>query len=105
MDANTFMALTGKHLARASRDPVGDWSVEFLLADRDLRCLAADPLNPNVLYAGTQGEGVLRSDDGGRSWQPAGLAGRSVKALAVSRAGHGLRGDEAAADVRLARRR
>ncbi len=89
MDANTFVALTGRHLARASRDPHGDWSVEFLLADRDLRCLAADPLNPNVLYAGTQAEGVLRSNDGGRSWQPAGLAGRSVKALAVSRAAPG----------------
>lgn len=89
MEANTFVALTGKHLARASLNSDGDWSVEFLLADRDLRCLAADRLNPNVLYAGTQAEGVLRSNDGERSWQPAGLAGRSVKALAVSRAAPG----------------
>ena len=86
MDANTFMALTGQNLARASRSPDGDWSVEFLLADRDVRCLAGDPLNPKTVYAGIQGHGVLRSNDGGRSWQPAGLAGRVVKALAASRA-------------------
>jgi photosystem II stability/assembly factor-like uncharacterized protein len=86
MDANTFMALTGQNLARASRNPDGDWSVEFLLADRDVRCLAGDPLNPKTVYAGIQGHGVLRSNDGGRSWQPAGLAGRVVKALAASRA-------------------
>lgn len=37
-----------------------------------------------VLYAGTQGDGVYRSDDGGESWRRAGLEGRIVKALAVA---------------------
>ena len=42
------------------------WSVEFLLPDHDVRCLAADPLNPR-LYAGTQAGGVLRSNDAGQT--------------------------------------
>lgn len=33
------------------------------------------------LYAGTNGHGVYRSDDGGRQWVPAGLEGLSVPAL------------------------
>ena len=86
MNAHTFMATTGTGLARAVRDAKGDWSVEFHLEDQDLRCLAADPSNPGVVYAGTQGEGVLRSDDRGKTWRPVGLAGKIVKSLAVSRA-------------------
>jgi len=62
------------------------WSVEHLQPDEDARRLAADPLHPGVVYAGTQGRGVLRSDDRGATWRPAGLAGQIVKALAVSRA-------------------
>src|SRR4030042_19286 len=30
-----------------------------------------DPSNPKVLYAGTWGSGVFKSQDGGQSWQPA----------------------------------
>jgi photosystem II stability/assembly factor-like uncharacterized protein len=84
MNSKTFLATTGNGLARASNGN-GQWSVEFLLANEDVGCLAADPLNPNVAYAGTRGNGVLRSDDGGQTWAAAGLAGRIVKALAVSK--------------------
>jgi hypothetical protein len=83
--ANTFIATTENGLARAVRDANGDWSAEFLLEDQDVRCLAADLSNPDVVYAGTQGEGVLRSNDRGKTWQPAGLPGKIVKSLAVSR--------------------
>jgi len=85
MSMNTFLATTGQGLARASRGANGEWSVELLLSDQDVRCLAADPLNPRVIYAGTQGNGVLRSNDGGKTWRPAGLAGQIVKVLAASR--------------------
>ena len=86
MNANVFIATTGNGLARASRSPDNAWRVEFLVADQDVRCLASDPLNQQVVYAGTQGGGVLRSDDRGESWRPAGLYGRIVKSLAGSRA-------------------
>jgi photosystem II stability/assembly factor-like uncharacterized protein len=35
------------------------------------------------MYAGTQGRGVFRSDDGGATWSPSGLERAIVKALAV----------------------
>ncbi|HSK15063.1 MAG TPA: hypothetical protein VK915_02750 [Gaiellaceae bacterium] len=83
MSAQLFLAATGSGLARAARS--GDaWVVEDLLAGRDVRCLAADPLGAGTVYAGTQGEGVLRSDDGGRSWRQAGLEGHVIKSVAAS---------------------
>lgn len=84
MNANTFIAVTGNGLARAERSANDDWCVEFLLAGQEVRCLAVDPLNPAIIYAGTQGEGVLRSDDRGISWQPVGMSGQIVKSLAAS---------------------
>ena len=49
-------------------------------------CLAADPLVPGRAWCGTHGAGVFRSDDGGRSWQPVGLAARSIMAVTASSA-------------------
>ena len=84
MTDRVFITTTGNGLARASRDAGAQWQVERVLAGSDLRCLAADPLNTERIYAGTQGQGVLRSDDHGRTWRRAGLAGQVVKAIAAS---------------------
>ena len=54
------------------------------LSGADVRSLAAGAPGSAWVYAGTQGDGVLRSSDGGLSWQPAGLRGEVVKALATS---------------------
>jgi len=85
MSVNTFLATTGHGLARATPGQGDEWQVEFLLTEQDMRCLAADPLHPEIIYAGTQGNGVLRSNDRGKTWRSAGLAGQIVKALAISR--------------------
>ena len=84
MNANVFISNTGKGLARAERDSKDHWSVEFLLAGHDIRCLATDPHRPRVVFAGSQGDGILRSDDSGKTWRPAGLSGQNVKSIAVS---------------------
>ncbi len=84
MSVNTFLATTGHGLARATPVSNDEWQVEFLLTEQDVRCLAADPLNPEIIYAGTQGNGVLRSNDRGKTWRSVGLAGQVVKALAIS---------------------
>jgi len=84
MNANTFIAATGNGLARAEQNANNEWSVEFLPVEQDVRCLAVDPLHLNTIYAGTQGDGVLRSTNRGKSWQPAGMQGQVVKSLAVS---------------------
>lgn len=81
--SKTFIATTGSGIARATPNGKG-WAVEHHLSAYDVRCLAADPHNPQVVYAGTQNHGVLRSQDGGRTWRVAGLADQVIKALAVS---------------------
>ncbi len=82
---HVFLATTGHGIARATQAITGAWTVQVLLAEHNILCLAADPLNGAVVYAGTRGSGILRSDDGGQAWAQAGLAGRVVKAIAVSR--------------------
>jgi photosystem II stability/assembly factor-like uncharacterized protein len=83
--AHVFLATTGHGLARAEHNPRESWTVTVPLDAQDVRCLASDPLNLGVIYAGTQGNGVLRSTDGGTTWQSVGLSGQIVKALAASR--------------------
>jgi photosystem II stability/assembly factor-like uncharacterized protein len=83
MSTKVFLATSHTGLARA-HFANGEWRVASLLADQTLHCLAADPHNPNTAYAGTRGGGVLRSTDGGQTWETAGLPGHIVKALAAS---------------------
>lgn len=90
MPQMVLLATTENGIARAAAQQVDEaWPIEVTIADQDVRCLAADPLHPLTVYAGTQGDGVLRSDDGGQTWQASGLAGHIVKSLAVSRAAPG----------------
>jgi hypothetical protein len=87
MSTQILLATTDRGIARAAAQQIdGTWSVEMTLADQDVRCLAVHPGHPQTVYAGTQGSGVLRSDDGGQTWRPSGLAGHVVKSLTVSRA-------------------
>ena len=84
MTDRVFIATTGNGLARASRAAGGQWQVATMLPGSDVRCLAVDPLNSKRVYAGTQGQGVLRSDDRGQTWHRAGRMGQIVKAIAAS---------------------
>jgi photosystem II stability/assembly factor-like uncharacterized protein len=47
-------------------------------------CLGADPLVHGRAWCGTQRSGVFRSDDGGKSWQSVGLAGRLILSITAS---------------------
>ena len=51
-----------------------------------MRAMVVDPLDPQVLYVGTDGGRVFRSANGGDSWDAAsaGLAGRSVQVLVAA---------------------
>lgn len=78
-----FLAVADRRVVRA--ECIGDnWRVETVLDGPEPVTLAADPSDSNVVYAGTQGNGVYRSVDCGRSWAALGLAGQVVKSLAVS---------------------
>lgn len=80
----TFISATGNDLVRATLDTDGEWSVETLLSDKGISCLATDPKNPEIIYAGTQKQGIWRSDDSGLTWKAGGLAGLHIKSLAVN---------------------
>jgi photosystem II stability/assembly factor-like uncharacterized protein len=84
MEPKVILAPNGNGIARAERNAQEQWAIEFFLKDQDVRCLAADLHNPHRVYAGTQGEGMLRSEDGGQTWQACGLQGKIVKSIAVS---------------------
>ena len=84
LSEKTFIAVDNRQLTRASCDQDGEWSVTTFLSDQKASCLAADPTNKDVIYAGANGKGCFRSQDRGRSWSPLGLEGQIVKSLAVS---------------------
>lgn len=84
MTARRLLALGSQCVVHAEHSTGGQWTVERVLTGQDVRCLAVDPLNPDLVYAGTQGQGVFCSADGGRNWRPAGLQGVIVKALTAS---------------------
>jgi photosystem II stability/assembly factor-like uncharacterized protein len=59
--------------------------VELSLKEHGARCLAVDPTDPDTVYAGTSNEGVFKSSDGGRNWDPlSGVAHSRITAVAVS---------------------
>jgi photosystem II stability/assembly factor-like uncharacterized protein len=74
-----LLAATPDGVARTG--PVGGvWALGRGLEGEDVRCLATDRA---TVVAGTDHNGVFRSGDGGRSWEPAGLRGERVRSLAV----------------------
>ena len=78
-------AATGDGIVRV--DEVGDgWTVERSLPEGGAQCLAVDPADPDVVYAGLRTGGVRRSVDGGRSWVDCTLPEPGVFSLAVSAA-------------------
>jgi hypothetical protein len=81
-----FLATGPAGLARAE---LAEGCVQHVAAGYDVRCVAADPHAAQNAYAGTQGDGVLRSDDAGRTWHRSGLEGRVVKTLVISALIHG----------------
>jgi photosystem II stability/assembly factor-like uncharacterized protein len=84
MNQKIFLSTTGHGIARAAQNGDGEWSLDSPIQRQQINCLASDPSDPKIIYAGSQGEGVLRSNDSGGTWHPAGLAGEYVKSLAVS---------------------
>jgi photosystem II stability/assembly factor-like uncharacterized protein len=85
MEATRLYAATGDGIARLERVEDG-WSVELQLEGSGAQCLAADPSDPDTVYAGLLGGGVRRSRDAGRTWDDCRLPADDVFSLAVSAA-------------------
>src|SRR5690348_5498874 len=76
---------TSKGLTVA-RSGSGTWHAVEHLQGNDVQALAVDPLRPAIVYSGTFGQGLWRSDDAGDSWHPVGegIAHPQVMSIAVS---------------------
>lgn len=74
--------------ARTSDDPHDAWRVKAHAMPHRVTCLgtgsSATGSGADMVYAGTDGGGVVRSNDGGLTWQAAGLDGHRLRSLAVS---------------------
>jgi len=76
---------TGDGIARL--DETGEtWTVELSLSGSGAQCLAVDPADPDIVYAGLREDGVRRSVDGARSWIDCELPEPAAFSLAVSAA-------------------
>jgi photosystem II stability/assembly factor-like uncharacterized protein len=84
MDGNRiFLAANGKTLVRAE-NVQGEWSVKNFLHGSQINNLVSDPRQPERVFAATQRDGVLISNDSGKHWEGIGLEGIPIKSLAVS---------------------
>jgi photosystem II stability/assembly factor-like uncharacterized protein len=91
-DGTVYLGTPDGHVF-ASQDQAASWELRGRAGgrlDAVVQTLVADARDARRLYAGVwylgaaAGGGVFRSDDGGRNWSPAGLAGESVRALEQS---------------------
>ena len=78
-------AATGDGIARLDESGE-DWTVELSLAGRGAQCLAADPNDPDTVFAGLREGGVQRTVDAGASWVDCALPERGVFSIAISAA-------------------
>jgi len=62
-------------------DDGGNWHIRERLVETDLECVAASRATPEVVLAGTVGEGLRRSPDGGDSWETVLDAGDRITAV------------------------
>jgi photosystem II stability/assembly factor-like uncharacterized protein len=77
-----LIVASGEELVRLkSRD--GRWQASIPSSGRGMQCLAADPRNPDVFYAGSRGEGVWKSTTRGRDWARLEFPEADVFSLAV----------------------
>jgi photosystem II stability/assembly factor-like uncharacterized protein len=54
------------------------------LRGTNVAALALDPQHPETVYAGTDGKGLFKTRDGGRTWRKAGFAGEDIGGLILN---------------------
>jgi photosystem II stability/assembly factor-like uncharacterized protein len=84
-----LFAATGDDVYRIESADGVRWSTASLFEESGAQCVAADPHDPDRVYAGTFDNGLWRSRDGGQSWQrvgegQSGIAESRVLSVAIS---------------------
>jgi photosystem II stability/assembly factor-like uncharacterized protein len=85
MSEKTIIALNYKHLAYAKQAGNRSWSTGTAAIGHRAAALAVDPHRPEVIYVGTDGHGILKTENYGEKWEPVGLHGQTVRSLAISK--------------------
>src|SRR5215218_10153408 len=76
-------AATGEAIARLDETADG-WDVRVSLDGSGAQCLAVDPADGDVVYAGLRAGGVRKTVDGGETWRELAVPHPEVFSLAVS---------------------
>jgi len=85
-----LMLATGGRFGRLD-DPEANGEVEWSLVGTHAASLAVDPHDPDAVYVGRHAGGIVRTSDGGRTWEETGeLPERDVFSVAVSAADRAL---------------
>ncbi len=77
-----LIVATGEQLVRLSEEK-DRWRASPLRSGRGMQCLAADPRDRDVLYAGSHGEGVWKTTSRGRDWTRVEFPEADVFSLAI----------------------
>lgn len=85
MSQKTIIALNYKHLVYAKQANDGSWLTGSSLIGHRSVALAVDPNQPDAIYVGTDGHGILKTVNYGETWESVGLSGQIVRALAISK--------------------
>ena len=81
---STKMYLATAHGVCVIEDLHGKWQSKGRLERELVQCVAVDSRVKNVIYCGTFGAGVFRSDDAGDRWRPCNaLTNQKVMSLAI----------------------
>src|SRR5262249_39341753 len=69
--------------------PASEWIIEEHLDGLSPECVAVDSRSPAQVYCGTARDGLFRSRDGGRNWEPVGpgIDHAMVSSVGVGHAG------------------
>ena len=62
----------------------GSWKVDTKFQGKFPQAIACDPSNPTVVYCGTFGEGLWRSNDAGETWNRGGAGSLKPEVISVS---------------------
>ena len=80
----TLFAATGAAFARLEARGDGSFAATMSLNGTGAQCLALDPSSADTVYVGCRGNGVWKSEDGGRTWHELGFPHQDVFSVAVS---------------------
>ena len=80
----SFLIAGQKHLHLIEEIRENIWQQTQVLSGFQINCLVVSPIHTDTIYLGTQKNGVLMSENGGKTWVNLGLKETIVKSIALA---------------------